>query len=88
MFRVICIDDSKKPAPIKPENWIKKNRIYTVVEVYKAWMDDGAEGYVLEEVSPNTLGYEGYRASRFKPFEELPDEALAELLEETLMIGI
>jgi hypothetical protein len=83
MFRVICINDSGRPANVAPENWIKKDRIYTVVEVYTGWLD-GQEGYVLEEVSPKSAGYEGYLAKRFAPFEEMSDDELSELLEECL----
>jgi DNA-binding transcriptional regulator PaaX len=81
MFRVICVNDSGRPAMIAPENWIKKDRVYTVVELYQGWADN-EEGYILEEVTPKSAGYEGYKASRFKPFEEMTDEALEELLEE------
>jgi hypothetical protein len=83
MFRVICIDDTGKPPSIKPENWIKKDRIYTVIEIYEA-MIDGTVGYILEEVKPKVFGIAGYRASRFREIEEMSDEALAELMEECL----
>jgi hypothetical protein len=87
MFRVICIDDTKRPVNIVPSNWVKKDKIYTVIEVYKGVLDN-REGYVLEEINPNNNMHAGYASFRFKPVDELPDDALAELLEESFSILI
>lgn len=69
MNRVICIDDSAKPAEIPNSYWIKKDSIYTVINAFKDM--HGVLLFQLEEIPLENAGtlYKGYAASRFKPLE-------------------
>jgi hypothetical protein len=84
MFRVICVDDANKPNDISAKNWIKKDRVYTVIRVFEQPLQNNAMAFQLEEVMPDAP-YNSYLAVRFKPVEEVSDEVLYNLLEETLV---
>jgi hypothetical protein len=77
-LQVICTDDSQRPAAIAPENWIAKDRIYTVVKV---WISlSGMPALQLEERDPHHPAYKGYRITRFQPLQDVPlDQLIADL---------
>jgi hypothetical protein len=67
-MRVICIDDSNKPARVPESAWIKEGECYTVIDSYPT--DICGMAYKLAEVdypdyeiAGQKMG--GYRANRF-----------------------
>lgn len=78
-MKVICVDNSFKPADIPNSYWIKKNNEYTVIASYNDM--NGVPLYELQEIDLRELGgmYKGFAASRFKEVDNLIDELVEEL---------
>jgi hypothetical protein len=76
-MKVICIDDSKKPAKISLDEWIKEGVVYTVLESVNMGLQPGRIGLKLKEVNltKKSFPYEYYDATRFLPIEGLLAEA-------------
>lgn len=90
-MKVICIDDTKKPAKIPQHEWIKEGVIYTVTEVVKMGLQPNKFGYLLKEISlsKESFPYEYYSADRFGVLvdQSLENETeVEELLEEEFTI--
>jgi hypothetical protein len=87
-MKVLCIDDSKKPANIPQEQWIIKNNIYTVIGVVNLPLQPGVAGFLLKEISlsADCFPYEFYSSNRFAIITK--DEVIEEqeILEEELSI--
>lgn len=88
-FKVVCINDKNRPIEIPSHKWVKLNEVYTVIKIGKSL--DGKLGFVLQEIElgPDTFPYDLFSAYRFaylsnKTDNELADEAVKELLKETL----
>jgi hypothetical protein len=75
-MKVLCLNDADKPAKISEENWIKKGKVYTVVEVKQMGLQKGQLGYKLAEVSipEKAFPYEYYSSKRFGFLVEQVDE--------------
>jgi hypothetical protein len=84
-MKVICINDTKKPAKIPQHEWIKEGVIYTVIEVVNMGLQPGKFGYLLKEVSlsKESFPYEYYSADRFGI---LVDQSLENVVEEEEMV--
>ena len=76
-MKVICIDDSRKPAKISSDEWIKEGVVYTVLESVNMGLQPGRIGLKLKEVNltNKSFPYEYYDATRFLPIEGLLAEA-------------
>lgn len=89
-MKVVCINDSKKPAEVPASSWIEKGETYTVIHSANMAMQRMTVGYKLKEVSmPEDSEYEYYVASRFRPYTEddaMADEAFEELMNEDLVL--
>ncbi len=70
---VTCIDASKKPRSILPENWLIENEEYTVISKYNI---KNGDGFILNEVSPMSHLFEGYSSNRFGMTDEQIEENL------------
>jgi hypothetical protein len=77
---VICINDLNKPIEIPNSKWIKKNNIYTVIEVQRL-LSSNQIGYVLEEIilDESCFPYHYFLATRFAICDDIP---MNDLLEE------
>jgi len=75
-MKVLCIDDTNKPAKISEEYWIKQGKVYTVIEVKKMGLQDGVMGFKLAEISlpEKCFPYEYFSSSRFGMLVEQEDE--------------
>jgi hypothetical protein len=87
-FKVICVNDKYKPDGFIGD-WIKKGEVYDVDECVTLIRQRNINGYKLagKNIHPESK-YQYYLSNRFKPFEEEDleaEEAVAELLEETLV---
>ena len=71
----MCLDISGKPESIKTQDWLEEGKIYTVIKVIRAKIQNKL-GYVLEEVSTNDPAFFGYSTSRFA----LPISVLEEMM--------
>lgn len=78
-MKVICIDDSAKPAEIPNSYWVKKDNIYTVINAFKDM--NGVLLFQLEEIRLENAGtlYKGFASSRFKPLETTEQEIKREV---------
>jgi hypothetical protein len=74
-MKVICIDDSHRPAEVPVNQWIKKGEEYTVIKVVNC-LGQGIKGYELAEVKINAALYKYFAASRFRLVEFKPEEEL------------
>lgn len=73
-IQVICINDKGRPEGFPQSKWIKKNEIYTVVEVANM-MIQGCQGLILAEI--DMTGCDPYRyfaAWRFAPLQGQSEE--------------
>jgi hypothetical protein len=88
MDQIVCIDDSNKPPDFPASKWIKKDGIYTILEVVKMSMMGGVLGVSVEEIdTSNNFPYTHFRLSRFRPvtpddLDGLEIEEVNELLKE------
>jgi len=75
-MKVLCINDSNRPAKIPAENWIKEGKVYTVIDVKQMGLQKGLMGYKLAEVSipESSFPYEYFSSSRFGFLVEAVDE--------------
>jgi hypothetical protein len=70
---VMCLDNSGKPESIKTKDWLEEGKIYTVVKVIRAIIQNKL-GYVLEEIATNDPAFFGYDTKRFAlPFSVLEE---------------
>lgn len=85
-FKVICLDDSKRPNEIPTSKWIKRGAEYTVIEVTKMRIQGGILGFKLAEVNIDEyFPYQYFAATRFGiPLQGQmwAEQELARLLEE------
>jgi len=84
-MKVICINDTKKPAKIPQHEWVKEGTIYTVTEVVNMGLQPGKLGYLLKEISlsKECFPYEFYSADRFGI---LVDQSLENVVEEEELV--
>lgn len=76
-FKVVCIDDTRKPNGISQNNWLQKDETYTVTHVQVMARQAGVYGFRLKEIQPDQKsGYDSYNSNRFRPYTE--DDAEAE----------
>lgn len=89
-YRVVCINNKKRPSGIPTSSWIEEGEVYTVIHALNMARQRMTLGYILAEVQlPENSDYECYAASRFRPYSEQDAEAEAaveELLMEELML--
>jgi len=80
-MKVICIDATKKPNRISPDEWIKEGVVYTVINAIKMGLQAGKVGLQLKEVklTERSFPYEFYDSARFIPIEGLFMTAKEEL---------
>jgi len=90
-FKVVCINDKDRPDGIPINRWVKKDEIYTVIEVSRLMMQGGMLGFKLAEINiDDCYPYQYFAASRFSPLlpnkdawvEETLDRLLEEIKEE------
>jgi hypothetical protein len=86
-MKVVCINDSKRPAGVPANCWIEKGKTYTVIDAKNMARQRGILGYKFAEISmPEDSEYQYYSAHRFRPVDDVNDsqaeEAVEELLEE------
>ena len=86
-FKVVCINDRDRPDGIPINRWIKKDQIYTVIEVSRLHMQGGMLGFKLAEINiDDCFPYQYFAASRFLPLmpreNDWIEETLDRLLEE------
>jgi hypothetical protein len=83
-MRVVCINDSNKPAKVPQEEWIKKGAKYTVTKVAQMGFQKGKLGYKLKEVSlsEQSFPYEYYDSHRFVLLVKDKEIAKEEIVEE------
>ncbi len=79
-MKVLCIDDTNRPSKISEEHWIKKGKVYTVIEVKKMGLQQNMMGFKLEEVilPEKCFPYEYFSSLRFGMLVE-PEEENEEL---------
>ena len=75
-MKVLCIDDSNRPSKIPIENWIQKDKVYTVIEVKNMGLQKDTMGYKLAEIElpENCFPYEYFSSKRFGFIVEVVDE--------------
>jgi hypothetical protein len=88
-FRVLCLIDSAKPENIPNNKWVKKDSVYTVVQVDRLHLSGGTLGYKLYELNiDDCFPYTYFGAWRFAVIadqldtEEEIEELIDNLLEE------
>jgi hypothetical protein len=88
-FKVVCINDKRKPSGVPQSSWIKEGDAYTVVGVSKMKRQRDTVGYKLAEVQmPADCEYQFYTASRFREQNEddlMAEKAVEELLNQELV---
>lgn len=75
-MKVLCIDDSNRPSKIPVENWIQKDKVYTVIEVKNMGLQKDTMGYKLAEIElpEKCFPYEYFSSKRFGFIVEVVDE--------------
>jgi hypothetical protein len=74
-MQVICNDDSKRPKQVPEHKWLKKDKLYTVIDIVKLNIQVGAVGYKLEEIEldQSCFPYEYFNSNRFSLFEKVKE---------------
>ena len=84
-MRVICVNDSNKPAKVPADQWVKKGNTYTITRLVRMAIQGNKMGVLLKAISmsPSCFPYEYYDADRFVPEElyvaEEEEESVSEL---------
>ncbi len=85
MFKVICIDDTCRPDGIPLSKWIKKDNMYTVIDIKKMNLQGGMLGYKLEEIDLDScFPYQYFSAKRFAIILKQDNKWAEETLEKVL----
>ena len=89
LMKVICIDDSKKPAKISSDEWIQEGVVYTVFESVNMGLQPNKIGLKLKEITltKKSFPYEYYDSARFIPIEGLLSER-EEVMEEEFELDL
>jgi hypothetical protein len=89
-MKVICIDASKKPNKISPDEWLEEGVVYTVINAVNMGLQAGKIGLELKEVklTERSFPYEYYDATRFLPIEGMIADAKVEEEEMELELDI
>lgn len=92
-FRVVCIDDTGRPDGIPTSKWIKKDEIYTVIQVDKIRLQGGMLGFKLAEIDLDScFPYQYFLHKRFAPVagptsgQIWAEQELTRLLEEAKLV--
>lgn len=65
-FKAFCINDSHRPSDIPTSKWVKREKLYTVIEVKRLLIQGGRIGFKLAEVSlEGCYPYEYFSSDRF-----------------------
>jgi len=65
-FKAYCVNDADKPEDIPTSKWVKKDTLYTVIDVKKMLIQGGKLGFKLAEINLDGCApYEYYAANRF-----------------------
>ena len=86
-FRVLCLIDSAKPENIPNNKWVKKDSVYTVVQVDRLHLSGGTLGYKLYELNiDDCFPYTYFGAWRFAVIADQLDtaEEIEELIDNLL----
>jgi len=87
-FKAFCINDSNRPSDIPTSKWIKREKLYTVIEVKRLLIQGGRIGFKLAEVSlEGCYPYEFFSSDRFALVLDqgiISQLELNELLEEAI----
>jgi hypothetical protein len=88
-FKVVCVDDSKRPKQIPIDKWVVKDNVYTVIAVeLDVKLQANVIGFVLDELplGENEFPYLYFNAIRFLPQDAL--EQKEELVEELVEFNV
>ena len=84
-FKVVCIDDKNRPDGIPINRWVKKDQIYTVIEVARLRIQGSMLGFKLSEINiDDCFPYQYFAASRFLPLLPKEDDWIEETLDRLL----
>ena len=86
-FRVLCLIDSAKPENIPNNKWVRKDTVYTVVQVDRLHLSGGTLGYKLYELNiDDCFPYTYFGAWRFAVIADQLDtqEEIEELIDNLL----
>lgn len=87
-FKAYCINDANRPSDIPTSKWVKKNELYTVIDVARLMIQGGRIGFKLAEVNLDGCApYEYYDATRFAIIlnqKVITDIELNKLLQEAI----
>lgn len=69
-MKVVCIRDENKPNEIPLSHWVKKDEVYTIIQVDKLNAQGGILGCKLEEIDLSAFApYQYFSIDRFAPVE-------------------
>jgi hypothetical protein len=84
-FKVVCINDKNRPDGIPINRWVKKDQVYTVIEVARLNIQGGMLGFKLEEINiDDCFPYQYFAAFRFLPLLPKKDDWIEETLDRLL----
>jgi hypothetical protein len=76
-MKIMCINDANKPAEIPASKWVKKDHIYTLVEVQNL-LSSQSFGFVLAEITldESCFPYHYFNPDRFVPIDAIQEDLL------------
>jgi hypothetical protein len=89
--KVICVNDKFKPEGFSGSSWLKKGKVYTIVDSKFLLKQNMSIGYKLEEIEIfEDSKYKFFAANRFRPYIDEQDQeastAVKELIEEAFSL--
>lgn len=77
MFKVVCVNDLNRPNELPTSHWVKRGKIYTVIQIDKMKMQGGKVAFKLEEINNDDyFPWTHFSSERFIPLDLLIDMAL------------
>jgi hypothetical protein len=69
-MKILCINDANKPAEIPASKWVKKDQVYTLIEVQNL-LSSQSFGFVLAEINldESCFPYHYFNPDRFVPID-------------------
>jgi hypothetical protein len=81
-MKIMCINDANKPAEIPANKWVKKDQIYTLIEVQNL-LSSQSFGFVLAEIvlDESCFPYHYFNPDRFVPIDTIQEDLLNQVEE-------
>ena len=81
-MKIMCVNDANRPKEIPQHKWVKKDQIYTLIEVQNL-LSSQSFGFVLAEIDldESCFPYHYFSPERFVPIDSIQENLLSQVEE-------